>query len=59
MNQRVFQGKHYRISILTNQLVRLEYSQAGIFEDRPTQTVLNRDFSEVAVTFQNEEEQRI
>lgn len=33
MNQRVFQGKHYRISILTNQLVRLEYSQAGIFED--------------------------
>lgn len=59
MNQRVFQGKHYRISILTNQLVRLEYSQAGIFEDRPTQTVLNRDFSEVAVTFQNEEEQLI
>ena len=40
----IIQGDKYRITILTNALVRLEYSESGIFEDRPTQTVLNRDF---------------
>lgn len=37
-------GEHYRITVLTQGLLRLEYSPDGIFEDRPTQTVLHRDF---------------
>ena len=39
------QGEHYRITVLTPSLFRLEYSSSGVFEDRPTQAVLNRDFS--------------
>lgn len=38
------QGEHYRISVLTERLIRLEYSKLGVFEDRMTQTVINRDF---------------
>lgn len=40
----VLQGEGYRITVLTEGLLRLEYSEEGIFEDRPTQTVWNRDF---------------
>ena len=35
---------NYRITVLTESLVRLEYSPDGVFEDRATQAVLNRDF---------------
>ncbi len=41
--ENVIQGTDYRISVLTAGLVRLEYSEKGIFEDRPTQVVWNRD----------------
>ena len=37
-------GDKYRITFLTDALVRLEYSADGIFEDRPTQTIFYRDF---------------
>lgn len=37
-------GEHYRFSVLTPNLLRLEYSEKGIFEDRPSQVVLNRRF---------------
>ena len=37
-------GEKYRITFLTEALVRLEYSEDGVFEDRATQTVLFRDF---------------
>jgi alpha-glucosidase (family GH31 glycosyl hydrolase) len=40
----IFQGKKYRITILTERLIRLEYSTSGIFEDRPTQLALFRNF---------------
>ena len=40
----ILKGKNYRITILTERLVRLEYSEDGIFEDRPTKMVLHRDF---------------
>ena len=40
----VIQGNQYRITVLTPSLLRLEYSDAGYFEDRPTQSVINRDF---------------
>jgi alpha-glucosidase (family GH31 glycosyl hydrolase) len=41
----IFKGKYYRITILTDRLVRFEYNKNGYFEDRPTQLVLNRFFS--------------
>lgn len=40
----VVQGEKYRITMLTDALVRLEYSEDGKFEDRASQCVLNRDF---------------
>ncbi|MBT1172170.1 alpha-glucosidase [Bifidobacterium sp. MA2] len=42
----VIAGDRWRITLLTASLVRLEWSDSGVFEDRPTQTVLNRDFGE-------------
>lgn len=35
---------HWRITVLTDRLLRLEWSDTGVFEDRATQTVLNRNF---------------
>ena len=32
----VIQGKSYRISVLTESLLRLEYSEDWVFEDRAT-----------------------
>lgn len=46
--ENVIQGEKYRITLLTEQLIRLEYSEDGVFEDRATQSVLNRDFAPVA-----------
>lgn len=43
-------GAAYRISVLTDRLIRIEYEPEGHFEDRATQTVQNRDFP--AVSFQ-------
>ena len=37
-------GDTYRITVLTPALIRLEYNAKGIFEDRATQSVLNRNF---------------
>ncbi len=39
----VITGDHYRITVLDTGLLRLEYSQDGVFEDRPSQTVWFRD----------------
>ncbi len=40
----IVQGKNYRITVLTPSLLRLEYSENGYFEDRATQSVINRCF---------------
>ena len=42
--QCVFQGQFYRISVLSDLLVRLEFSEEGYFEDRPTEFAIFRDF---------------
>ena len=42
--QCVFKGEKYRITILSDVLVRLEYSDIGYFEDRPTELVSCRNF---------------
>jgi len=57
MTKSIIQGEHYRITILTNQLIRMEYSQTGQFEDRPTQTVLNRTFGTPTATISETETQ--
>ena len=41
----VIKGDKYRITVLTPSLVRLEYAENGEFEDRATQSVINRSFS--------------
>lgn len=43
-NKAILQGTTYRISVLSERLVRLEYSASGKFVDRPTELVLRRDF---------------
>ena len=40
-------GKKYRITILTERLIRLEYNSKGIFEDRATSRVIYRKFPKV------------
>jgi len=44
----IIQGDHYRFTVLTERLVRLEYSEEGIFEDRPTELVWYRNFPDVS-----------
>ncbi|MCI5649717.1 MAG: TIM-barrel domain-containing protein [Fusicatenibacter sp.] len=55
--ENVIQGEHYRITVLTESLLRLEYSADGVFEDRATQTVLNRDFPKVNYEVKETEEE--
>lgn len=40
----IFQGDKYRISVLTESLIRFEYNEEGKFENRPTEFALNRNF---------------
>ena len=40
----ILQGEHWRIGILTESLIRFEWSDSGEFEDNLTQMVVNRDF---------------
>lgn len=40
----VIQGLKYRITILTERLIRFEYQPDGIFEDRPTELIWFRHF---------------
>ena len=41
-NKVVVQGPNYRLSVLTERVVRLEYSPNGQFNDKPTQLVKRR-----------------
>ena len=43
-NTNVIQGQKYRISILTERLIRLEYSEEGKFNDLGTELVIYRNF---------------
>ena len=43
--QAVFKGQFYRITVLSDLLVRLEFSEEGYFEDRATELVKFRNFS--------------
>ena len=43
-NDAIFKGTKYRITVLSEILVRLEYSESGSFEDRPTELARFRNF---------------
>lgn len=47
---KIIKGKTYRFTVITDSLLRIEEDTTGKFEDRPTQTVLNRDFADPKVT---------
>ena len=49
----IFTGRCYRISFLTDRLVRFEYQANGRFEDQYTTSVQNRDFPAVKVEAQH------
>lgn len=40
----IIQGNKYRITIITERLIRFEYNENGIFEDRPTELIWYRNF---------------
>lgn len=44
----IITGDKYRITLLTSRMIRLEYQEEGLFEDRATQTVINRKFDPVS-----------
>ena len=46
----VVQGDKYRFTVLTTRMLRMEYAEDGVFEDRPTQIVWNRNFDHPAFT---------
>ena len=43
----VIKGSKYRITVLTDRLIRFEYSRNGIFEDKPTEMVWFRNMPPV------------
>ena len=54
--ENILQGEKYRITILTEGLIRLEYSEIGLFRDQATQCVWNRDFPKVDFRYEETEE---
>ena len=54
--ENVIQGEKYRFTLMTERLIRMEYNEEGVFEDRPTQTVWNRAFAPVSYYMIEKEE---
>ena len=51
----VVQGKDYRITVLTDRLLRLEYAENGSFRDTASQMALCREFPVPAFTVTEDE----
>ena len=51
----VYVGHKYRISILSEVLIRFEYSEHGTFNDYPTMFACNRSFSSPKITFREDQ----
>ncbi len=49
----VFWGTEFRLTVLTDRLVRVEHDPSGIFEDRPTLAFVNRRLSVPAFSVAN------
>ena len=52
--ENIIEGEHFRFTVLTSRLIRLEYSHQGVFEDRASQSVFYRDFPKVSFTLDRE-----
>ena len=50
----VFKGNYYRITVLSERLIRLEYSPDGKFVDQKTELAINRDFPVVEFNIQQD-----
>ena len=46
-SKNIIKGNTYRITLLSERLIRLEYNKNGIFEDHKTSLVVNRSFPKV------------
>lgn len=55
MMDNIIQGKKYRITVLSEILLRLEYSESGIFLDELTELVRNRYFNKVNFDIKQDE----
>ena len=51
----VFKGKKYRISIISDVLIRFEYSENGTFSDYPTLFAKNRSFAKPNIKVKEDE----
>ncbi len=51
----MFQGQNYRITLLSERLLRLEYNKNGIFYDAPSQFAINRKFPVVKANVKQDE----
>ena len=49
-------GNTYRFTVLTERLIRMEYSPKGIFYDQPSQLVLFRDFPHPEFTVRQDDQ---
>ena len=52
-DENIIKGDKYRFTVLSERLIRLEYSDNGVFVDEPTELVLYRDNEKVKFEFQD------
>ena len=55
VDENVIKGRSFRISILSDRLVRIEYNPNGVFEDRASERVIFRKFPRVVFSVDNTE----
>ena len=53
-NDAIIKGTKFRITVLSEILVRLEYSESGSFEDRPTELARFRNFEVPKFTLEDD-----
>ena len=51
----IIQGNKYRFTVLTERLIRMEYNENGVFEDRPTKLVWYRNMDKVNYKLKEDE----
>lgn len=51
----IYKGEHYRISILSEVLIRFEYSEHGSFNDYPTFFASNRSFGNPKINYKEDD----
>ena len=53
--ENIVMGDKYRFTVLFDRLIRMEYSENGIFEDRASQSVFFRDFGKTDFVYKSED----